>query len=195
MSQKNTITTADAFEQDEFKRFLDCLHKDKKYNFEAFCRLAFCTACRGGDVLNLRWIDVLDKQQLTIIEQKTGKVRSIPFNTNTRNALKNLWEKSGKPSKADYIMAAKLSDKPVSIQYLNRELKAMKVKYKLQIGNISTHSFRKTFGRYVYDTSDHSTESLFLLNRILKHSDIKTTMVYLGITQKEINKVYESINI
>lgn len=54
-------------------------------------------------------------------------------------------------------------------------MKEWKAKYKLDIENFSTHTFRKTFGRYVYDTSENKSEALLLLNRIFNHSNIEIT--------------------
>ena len=71
----------------------------------------------------------------------------------------------------------------------------LKTKYRLKIENFSTHTFRKTFGRYVYDTNNHSAESLILLNKILNHHSIQVTKTYIGITQEEIAGVYASISL
>ena len=65
--------------------------------------------------------------------------------------------------------------------------------YKVKIGNFSTHTFRKTFGRYVYETNNRSAEALVLLNKILNHTSIQITKTYIGITQDEINNIFESI--
>lgn len=192
MSKKNSITTADNFTYEEYTRFLECLHNDKLYNWEAFCRLAFCTGCRGGDVLDLCWVDVIGKKSLTIVEQKTKKVRQVPFNPSVRKSLEKLWELSGKPNKA-YPIMQNPEGKPLTIQTVNRKLKEFKYRYRLDIGNFSTHTFRKTFGRYVYDTNGHSAESLLLLNRIFKHANIQTTQAYIGITKGEIDNIYNSI--
>ena len=81
------------------------------------------------------------------------------------------------------------------MQYVNRQLKMMKDKYDLEIENISTHTFRKTFGRYVYEKSGRSNDSLLYLNRIFRHHNIDTTMIYLGIRDEEISNIFESIEI
>ena len=83
----------------------------------------------------------------------------------------------------------------MTIQYVNMKLKEFKYKYHLHIENFSTHTFRKTFGRYVYDTNNHSAESLILLNKILNHSSIAVTKTYIGITQEEVAGIYASINL
>lgn len=195
MGQKNQITTSDHLPYDEFTRFLDCLHKDGDYRWEMYARLSFCTACRASDTLRFRWKDILGVSSVTIVEQKTKKTRQIPFNPSVQKNFHELWELLGRPDKKDYIMASPQGDKPMTIQYVNIKLKEFKYKYKLRIDNFSTHTFRKTFGRYVYDKSEHSAESLILLNKILNHSSIQITKTYIGITQEEVAGIFASISL
>lgn len=193
MGQKNQITTSDHLPYEEFTRFLDCLHKDGEYRWEMFARLSFCTACRASDTLKFRWKDILNVASVTIVEQKTRKTRQIPFNPSVQKSFNELWHLLECPDKNDYILASPHGDKPVTIQYVNQKLKEFKCRYRLLIENFSTHTFRKTFGRYVYDASGHSAESLILLNKILNHSSIQVTKTYIGITQEEITSIYASI--
>ena len=99
-----------------------------------------------------------------------------------------------KPNPNGLIFQSPVTGLPYTIQYLNRIMKTWKDKYKIDIGNFSTHTFRKTFGRYVYDNSENKSESLLLLNRILNHSSIEITKVYICIREDEINSVFDSIN-
>lgn len=97
---------------------------------------------------------------------------------------------------SSYIFSSEKSEgKPISIQYINRIAKTWKKKYKLNIGNFSTHTFRKTFGRYVYEKRNRSNEALLELNRIFRHSNLQTTMIYIGITDDNIYKVFNSIDV
>lgn len=193
MAKKNQLTTADHLEFPEYQKLLNGLHKDKEYLWEMYARLAFCTACRASDVLKFRWIDVIDKAETVVEEQKTGKARRIRFNRSVQEKLKELWALMGHPNKALYIFQSPRTGEPMTIQNINQRLKQFKYRYQIQIGNFSTHTFRKTFGRYVYDQNGHSAESLILLNKILNHSNIQVTKAYIGITQDEINDIYNSI--
>jgi len=195
MGQKNQITTSDHLPYEEFTRLLDCLHKDGDYRWEMYARLSFCTACRASDTLNFRWQDILGVSSVTITEQKTRKTRKIPFNPSVQKSFYDLWQLLGRPDKKDYIMPSPNGDKPMTIQNVNMKLKEFKCRYHLHIENFSTHTFRKTFGRYVYDTNNHSAESLILLNKILNHSSIAVTKTYIGITQEEVAGIYASINL
>lgn len=193
MAKKNQLTTSDHLSFNEFVRLLECLHNDGDYRWEMYARLSFCTACRASDTLRFRWKDVLGMSAITVVEQKTGKARRIPFNPSVQQSFDELWKDLGCPDKNDYIMASPIGDKPVTIQYVNMKLKEFKQKYHLQIENFSTHTFRKTFGRYVYDTNNHSAESLILLNKILNHGSLSVTKAYIGITQEEVASIYTSI--
>lgn len=195
MAKKNQLTTSDHLPYEEFVRFLDCLHRDGEYRWEMFARLSFCTACRASDTLRLKWKDILGVSSITIVEQKTKKVRRVPFNPSVQKSFHDLWKLMDCPDKNDYVMSSPHRDKPLTIQMVNRTLKTFKYKYGLQIENFSTHTFRKTFGRYVYDINNHSAESLILLNKILNHSSIQVTKTYIGITQEEVAGIYNSINL
>ncbi len=195
MAKKNQLTTSDHLPYDEFVRLLDCLHNDGEYRWEMFARLSFCTACRASDTLKFRWKDILGAASVTIVEQKTKKTRKIPFNPSVQKAFHDLWKLLDCPDKNDYIMPSPQGDKPLTIQFVNMKLKDFKFKYRLKIENFSTHTFRKTFGRFVYDSNNHSAESLILLNKILNHSSLQVTKTYIGITQEEVAGIYNSINL
>jgi integrase len=195
MAKKNQLTTSDHLPYEEFTRLLACLHRDGKYRWEMYARLSFCTACRVSDTLRFKWRDILGMSSVTIVEQKTGKPRRIPFNPSVQKSFDELWKLLGCPDKNDYIMPSNRGDRPVTVQYVNQQLKVFKEQYHLKIENFSTHTFRKTFGRFVYDSNNHSAESLMLLNKILNHSSIQVTKTYIGITQEEVDGLYASINL
>jgi hypothetical protein len=193
MAKKNQLTTSDYLEYPEYERLLTCLHDDNEFLWELYARLGFCTACRASDILNFRWVDILDRTEHVVVEQKTKKARKLSFNQSVQRKLKELYNLLGRPSKDEFIFISKTTGRPLTIQYINQKLKDFKYKYRIKIGNFSTHTFRKTFGRYVYDTHNHSAESLILLNKILCHSNINVTKTYIGITQDEINNIFNSI--
>lgn len=193
MAKKNQLTTSDYLEFNEYDRLLGRLHEDKEYLWELYARLSFCTACRVSDVLSLKWKDVLNQSMLIIVEQKTKKTRKIPFNASVKNKIVELYSLLGSPNINELIFVSKITGDAITVQYVNQKLKEFKVKYRVSIGNFSTHTFRKTFGRYVYETNNRSAESLILLNKILNHSNINVTKTYIGITQDEINSIYNSI--
>jgi len=197
MSKKGSITTADYLPFKDYQKLVQSLIDEKKYWWACYCILSFCTGLRYSDVSRLRWCDVLDKKKITVTAKKTGKPQSVWLGNNTLDHLDTLYIKMGRPNKTSYCLENHKAPekKAVSIQYINKQLKSWVIKYNLDIENFSTHTFRKTFGRYVYEKSGRTNESLIYLNRIFKHANIDTTMVYLGIRDNEIASIFNSIEI
>ena len=106
-----------------------------------------------------------------------------------------LYEMLGQPAPEQYIFLSPRTGKPYSLEYINRLLKVFKVRYRLPIRAFSTHTFRKTFGRYVYELMGRSAEGLILLNQIFRHSNLETTRRYIGLAQEDIDKVFDSIRL
>lgn len=196
MSKKGSITTADYFQYDEFKRLVDCLVKDGKHIWAFYCMMSFCLGLRSSDVRKLKWKDVLNRRSVVVTEQKTGKTKAIPIGQNTADHISKMYELAGNPLLDTYIFStSKSNGTPISIQYINRLAKMWKQKYKLDIGNFSSHTFRKTFGRYVYEKRNRSTDALIELNRIFRHTSLQTTLIYIGITDDNIYKVFDSMQL
>ncbi|MFR9584137.1 MAG: tyrosine-type recombinase/integrase [Rikenellaceae bacterium] len=190
---KGKLTTADYLPIEEFERLVEGLRCDKQYLWELYCRLSFCTALRASDVLSLTWGDIFERDSFDKREKKTGKARRITLNKSVQNKIGELYELLETPPLDQAIFLNCRSGKPYTIEYINRLLKLFKIKYRLPIKAFSTHTFRKTFGRYVYETNGRSAESLILLNSIFRHSSIDITKVYVGLRQAEIDGVFDSI--
>ncbi len=190
---KGKLTTSDYLTFEEFNRLCKGLHEDKAYRWELYSRLSFCTALRASDVLSLRWSEVLDQKLLIKVEHKTGKSRQIEFSESVIDKIKLLYELLGSPDTNLLIFANAHTGEHYTIQYINRKLKRFQWQYRLSIKAFSTHTFRKTFGRYVYELMGRSGESLILLNSIFRHTSIDITKVYIGITKDEIGGVFKQI--
>lgn len=196
MSKKGSITTADYLDYDEFKRLLECLTNDHKYLWAFYCLMSFCLGLRASDVRKLRWGDVLNKRSVIVTEKKTQKTKGIPVGHSTMERISKMYAMENCPKLSDYIFQGERSKgKPVSIQYINRLTKQWKKMYHIKVENFSTHTFRKTFGRYVYEKRNRSNEALLELNRIFRHQNLQTTMIYIGITDDNIYKVFDSMDL
>ena len=119
MSVKGQITTAEPLEFKDFLRLLSSLHEDGNYLWELYCCISFCTACRVSDVLSMTWKDVLDRDALYKIEQKTGKTRQIPFNENVQRRITSLYKLLGSPDKRLPVICNPKTKKPYTTQYIN----------------------------------------------------------------------------
>ena len=190
MSLKYSHTKADYLDWYEAQSLIIRLENDKQFNFALLFAVGIFTGLRISDILNFRWSELLNQEILEINEKKTGKVRKIKLKNTLQDLIKRLFIKNASiPS--NYIITGKNSLKPLSVQYLNKKLKQIKLDYRLKIKNISTHTFRKTFGRHVWEMNNHSEKSLLLLSELFNHSSIAITKRYLGIKQEELLEIYD----
>ena len=95
----------------------------------------------------------------------------------------------------EFIFLNRWGTKPISTQFVNWKLKELMKKYEVvkDTTKIKSHSIRKSFGRRVWENSEKSEKGLIMLNEIFNHTSIKTTRIYLGITQQEVFSVYENL--
>lgn len=194
MAQKGVLTTADYLPISEYERLIKCLRKDKLYLWELYCRISFYSSLRISDVLNLKWKDVLKKESTTVTEIKTGKTRRIVFNEVVRNNIYDLYELLEKPDLNDYLIQNWKTKRPYTTKHVNETLKVFKFKYKLQIKAFSSHTFRKTFGRWFYESKGCTDHALTLLSETFNHTGTSVTRRYLGFTSDEISSVFMSID-
>ena len=196
MSKKGTVTTSDYLPFEEYKRLLTCLDHDGEYRWCIYCILSFSLGLRVSDVLRIRWKNVYDQIRVMITEKKTSKTRYIPIGEKTRERIEYYYDKLGRPSLTSLVFQSSFNpEAPVTRQYINRLVKYWKRKYSLKVGNISTHTFRKTFGHYVYEKLGKTEEAIVYLNIIFKHRSLKTTMAYIGVRGDEIDQIFNSIAI
>ena len=184
-------TTSEPLDFDEFKGLLGKLRENGEYKWELYCLVSFCTAFRVSDVKTTTWEDIFNKNDFVKIEQKTQKMRKIPIGHSFQKRLRELYSLMGCPDMNSTVLLNERTGGPYSTQYINRTLKKWIGPYRLSIKKFSTHSFRKTFGRYVWEMMGKTMEALMLLCLIFKHD----TMIYIGIRQDEINGVFKMIEL
>ena len=80
MSLKYSNTTADYLGWDEAMNLIRKLAKDKNYKMSLLVALGCFTGLRISDILALRWKQILNTDEFSIIEKKTGKNRTIRLN-------------------------------------------------------------------------------------------------------------------
>jgi len=161
------------------------LSKDPKTKYISnYIVVATNTGLRSSDVLPLTWEDLRNKT-INIIEKKTKKKKTIAFNDEIHEIIKPEYTGSPFLSKKKTV---------VSVQHLNstfKEIFADDIKKGL---NISTHTFRKSFGRRIFKNNNESEKSLIYLMDLFNHRDLKTTRTYLGIRQEELNELYLNLS-
>ena len=163
---------------------LRLLNEPKRQKLGLYILTAIYTGLRTGDIQRLTWEDLQD-ETFTLIEEKTGKKRTIKINDTLRKAINKTRSGSG-------LIFLSQKKSVYTTQALNRMLKDT-FRQLAKKDNISTHSLRKTFGRRVYETTGQSEHALVKLSEMFGHSSVGLTRVYLGIKQEELNDIYMNL--
>lgn len=189
MSVKNTTTTADYMEWNSMLNLVHRLYRDKDYTMSLLIGCGAFFGLRISDLLGLTWEMVLS-DTFTLTERKTKKKRTIKVNENFQKHILDCYKAMAITDKTDYCFKSRKGT-VFSVQRINVKLKYIKVKYGVKINNISTHTFRKTFGRKVFESAGEQSEmALVKLMELFNHSSVAITKRYLGIRQQELMETY-----
>ena len=162
---------------------------DKK-EYRNYMLIIFClnTALRIGDIINMKWCDVLDEKgkirsHIVLHECKTGKNTKILMNKHIKSAVR-LYIRNC--SHSVYLFDNGLGGHISRVQ-------AHRIIHEAGdasgIGSISCHSLRKTFGYHAWKNGVPPA----LLMEIYNHSSYNVTKRYLGIIQDDKDTVFSKV--
>ena len=194
MSLKYSTTTADYLQWGEAMNLIRKLAKDNNYNMSLLVAIGCFSGLRISDILALRWNQILNTEELTITEIKTGKQRTIRINMQLQQHIKECYRHIN-PVGINAPILISQKGTVFTIQRINVLLKEIKKKYRLKVNNFSCHSLRKTFGREVYNMNSENAElALVKLMELFNHSSVSITKRYLGLRQEEILQTYDCLS-
>ncbi len=194
MSIKGMRTTSDYVDWLEKEKLISLLSRDGDLVFARLLKVGTYFGLRIGDLIKLKWEDVMNKDTLDLIEGKTKKFKSIAIHKEVKELLEEHFVLEGALMN-QYLFANKQTGKPYTIQHINYQLKLLFKKHNIGNGlRISTHSIRKIFARRIASLNNFSDRSLIYISDILNHQDIKTTRIYLGIRSSEIKDIYLNLS-
>lgn len=181
---------------DDFKSLIGKLERDGEYKFCLLITIGVFTGLRISDLLKLRFSQFENNDILSIVEQKTKKTRRIKINPDLRQIVDRLKVSMVGTNTDQYIFLNKYATKPIDKSYVNVKLKEILKRYNIVLeGNASSHLFRKTLGNRVLRLNNYSNEAVILLMECFSHGSPLTTRRYLGIREKEIMDVYDSLRL
>lgn len=153
--------------------------------------IAYClyTGLRISDVLQTR-VGSANAGLWEGQEQKTGKYKRVKLNTTLQALIQFYLMHQEEPLSDDDYLFYSSKDRTVHIKR-SRADKIIRNAGDMIGLKLSAHSLRKTFGWLAYQNGTDIT----LLMEVFNHSSQGTTLRYIGITQEDIEHVYENIDI
>jgi site-specific recombinase XerD len=141
---------------------------------------------RVSEVANIRPSDInLTKGTLRIINGKGGKDRGLAMPEYTQELLKR-W-KDIRP-KGEYFFTT-LDGQKISIRYIHAFISRYAKKANID-KKISPHTLRHSYATEFY----RRTKDIETLRKILGHSDISTTTIYITLANIEVEKSMKAFN-
>lgn len=170
------------------------LYRDGDYRMSLLIGCGCFFGLRISDLLTLRWDMLLNCENFTVTERKTGKRRVIRINPTFADHIAKCFKSLQITDETEPCFLNR-SNTIYSVQYLNRRFKDIKHKYGQKIDHFSTHSLRKTFGRKVVESAGTEAEmALIRLSELFNHRDVATTRRYLGLRQSELLETYDLLD-
>ncbi len=180
----------------DFKSLIGKLERDGEFKFCLLITIGVFTGLRISDLLQLRYSQFENTEILTVQEKKTKKTRRIKINPDLKEIIIRVRDKIGVIDPNQFIFINRYGTKPIDKSYVNVKLKGIVKKYDIVLeGNVSSHVFRKTLGNRVLRLNNYSGESVILLMELFGHSSPAITKRYLGLREREIHDVYDSLRL
>jgi integrase/recombinase XerD len=175
---------------------------------KAILSLMLNMGLRVSEVVNLRPGDLnLTKRKLRVVNGKGGVDRDLVIPEGLIELLKE-WKKR-KPQNSNYFFTTiknkkgkitfkngterDVSSKPgkkLSVRYIQARIKKYAKKADIS-KNISPHTLRHTFGTFFY----RQTKDIETLRKLLGHSDISTTQIYVTLANIDVENAMNGYKI
>ena len=196
MSLRGQRTTTTSLDWDQFRSLISKLERDGEFKYCLLIAIGVFSGLRISDLLQLRFSHFQNTDVMTIQEKKTGKTRRIKINSDLKSIVNRIKDTMAPKDPNQFIFLNRYGSKPLDRSWINVNLKRIFKKYGIEIeGNISSHMFRKTLGNKVLKLNNYSGESVILLMELFGHSSPAITKKYLGIREREIMDVYDSVRL
>lgn len=144
---------------------------------------------RISDLLSLRFDQLdTDKRELHLVEQKTGKPKSVRLNTPACEIINRRRQEHPDHEWLFQVDCNRAKGKPITRQSVSRAF--ADVGHTLGL-KLNTHSMRKSRGKAMYD----SGVPVEKIAKVLNHSDTGVTLRYLGITHQAVMQTYDDFQL
>ncbi|MCH7974894.1 MAG: site-specific integrase [Bacteroidetes bacterium] len=169
----------------EFKKLIDVIEDQ---DMKDLVIVAVNTGLRQMELIKLEWSQINFKEQLLTLDNrnsitKTKKVRTIPLNDSAFKIIQKRYEKS------EQVRIFTLFNAPINQHWLSTNFK--KFIYKSGVHpKFNFHSLRHTFASWLVQAG----VSIYVVSKLLGHSDIKTTEIYAHLRREEFKSAIDTLH-
>lgn len=197
---KETVTLPRIIPREEIEKLLNhmyqCLNENDKVSHKHMLRdvavieVFFATGARVYEISNIREDSINLNTGLIRLMGKGGKERYVQIsNTSILEALKKYYDENEQAiKKSGYFFVNNRESR-----YTEQSIRLMLKKYTKQAGierNITPHMFRHSFATYLIEEG----VDVSCVQRILGHSSIKTTQIYIHIAAKKQAEILKEMH-
>ncbi|MDR1125420.1 MAG: site-specific integrase [Deltaproteobacteria bacterium] len=149
----------------------------------AALRLLLLTGARKSEILKARWENVrLDQRLLTVPLSKSNKPRHIPLSYEAAAVIRSIRREQGCP----WLFPGHAPGKPLSDIYLFWN----ELRRRLGLADVRIHDLRHTFASFLVNAG----HSLYEAQKLLGHSDPRTTMRYAHLGQASLVAAAQTVS-
>ena len=153
--------------QDETERLLTAMQESDNKQLKYIVPLMLMFGCRKRELLDAQWTDFdLARRNWRIPMSKNGKPRNIPISVKALELLEKLPRWPG----CTYVVPNPTTKKPFANLFHSWD----KARKRAGLGDVRVHDLRHTFASNLVN----SGQSIFVVSKLLGHSQIKTTTRY-----------------
>jgi site-specific recombinase XerD len=170
--------------QQEVKKLLEAVSNLKH---RAILMAAYSGGLRVSEAANLKVADIDSQRMLIRVEQ--GKGKKDRYTLLSQTLLENLrsYYKACRPQK--WLFPGKQLDEPIDAGSIQRVFKRAKKKAGI-LKPATVHTLRHSFATHLLEAGT----DLFTIKKLLGHSSIQTTLIYLHIQHKNLQKVISPLD-
>ena len=156
----------------------------KNFNHRTIMMLIYSSGMRAGEIIDLKWPDIdFNRNIIHIKLAKGSKDRIVMLSPKLKKNLRRLdIEKKGHVFKTN-------RNKKYSLRTIEIIVKKAAEKAGIK-KHITPHNLRHSFATHLLE---HGIDIRYI-QKLLGHSDIKTTMIYANVSKKDISKIKSPID-
>ncbi len=161
----------------------------------ALFNVAIDSKLRGCDLVRLKVTDIIRddrvRERVSFVQSKTNKPVQFELAANTRETLAN-WTKAPEMIGCPFMFPSRLHDRPhISTRQYGRLVRGWFVSIGLEPSGYGTHSMRRTKAAEIY----RKTGNLCAVQLLLGHTNVDSTVRYLGVEREDALSIAENIYI